>query len=143
MGEKANTISGFCTLETVHNFHKKPGRGCFPPFGGGFWPCDSGGWCRIRALFFGRSFRGAAGPNNYSSYLPTGFRLNHPRAKSNTIPHPPTRYSPLKSAPSIYYLPVSLGHSASSTSLKSPSRTGWRPLLIYGFQVSRVKLSQA
>src|SRR5580700_11101282 len=93
LAQSAYTISVFCTLETVHKFHKKPGRGCFRGFGGGFWPCDSGGWCRIRVLFFGRVSEGAAGQTTSSSYPPTGFRLNNPRAKSNTIPLPPTRYS--------------------------------------------------
>jgi hypothetical protein len=42
MAEKANTISGFCTLETLHNLHKNVRKGRFPPFRGEFWPRDLG-----------------------------------------------------------------------------------------------------
>jgi hypothetical protein len=56
--ENVYTTSGETRVCVLPKLHKKPGRGCFPPFGGWFWLRDSEAWCRVRALFLGRFRRG-------------------------------------------------------------------------------------
>jgi hypothetical protein len=38
--ENVYTMSGETRVSVLLELHKKPERGCFPPFWGYFWPCD-------------------------------------------------------------------------------------------------------